>query len=369
MKVLHVISRMNSGGTATYLNTLLPGLSKKGVEVLLVIGNVASGESESIGISNSYIRRIDSLNRSLNISNDLSSISDFKEIVKDFKPDVVHSHAFKGGLISRVNPVKGPSRVHTFHGHHLHDPEFGRIEIGIMNMIERFLQRKTDGYMFVGNRVKTELQAVGIGRNRPSTVIAPGVELGALPSKSEALKNLGLGEISKDQVVIMWSGRFVDVKRPERVLELAEGLPHQIFVMAGDGPLKAELAQRAPSNLHLVGWQDRDSILAAADLFLSTSQSEGMPLSLIEAQCAGIPVFAPDVGSVSELIMNEESGYLCDPSLEDLESKVEKLASDSKLRMKMSQVSRNLGKEKFSVDGFVMNHLIFYESILNRSNN
>lgn len=356
---------MNSGGTATYLNTLIPALATKGVDVHLLLGRVTEQESEDIQLDQTLFSRFKHLNRSVSLTRDFQSILDLKKFIKEFSPDIVHSHAFKAGLISRLQLGGGNKRVHTFHGHHLYDPEFSEFEVRTMNYIERALSKKTDGIVFVGRRVQEELQNKGIGKNIPSLSLPPGIQLPALVQKSEALHTLGLIDSRENSLMVLWMGRFVDVKRPQECISLAKQFNNLTFLMAGDGPLKSDLEANAPSNVKFLGWRRREDLLAASDILISTSRSEGMPISLIEGQLAGLPVIAPNVGSVSEVIEDGVTGFLTDVTLGDLESKLRRLVEGRELHVSMSKEASERAHRNFGVETFVTSHINFYERILN----
>lgn len=364
LRVLHLISRMNSGGTATYLNTLIPELNRAGVTSHLVFGNIAAGESEDLQLDSTAFTRIKSFNREFSLKSDLKSVRQFSHVIKEFAPEIIHSHAFKGGLVSRLSSLKSRKHVHTFHGHHLYDPEFSNFERFVMNTIERNLAKRTDGFIFTGHRVKAELEKIGIGKASITDCIPPGVRLGKLITKKQALGALGMNLEFQDQVVFLWMGRFVDVKRPEMFIEFAKRIENALFIMAGDGPSRANLSLNAPRNLSMVGWQQREILLSAADIVVSTSQSEGMPLSLIEAQIAGLPVVAPDVGSISEVIEDGLSGLLFDGDISDLYQKAMLLFENRGLRSEMSMRAIERASNGFSVDALVSSHLEFYRRVM-----
>ena len=356
---------MNSGGTATYLNTLIPALAKKGVDVHLLLGRVTEQESEDIQLDQTLFSRFNHLNRSISPTGDVRSILDLKKFIKEFSPQIVHSHAFKAGLISRLQIGDKSKRVHTFHGHHLYDPEFSEFEVRTMNFLERALSKRTDGLVFVGKRVQEELQNKGIGKNVTSLSLPPGIQLPALAQKSEALHTLGLLGSRDNSLIVLWMGRFVDVKRPQEFISLAKQFGNLIFLMAGDGPLKSDLETNAPSNVKFLGWRRREDLLAASDILISTSRSEGMPLSLIEGQMAGLPVIAPNVGSVSEVIEDGVTGFLTDVTLGDLAAQLRRLVEDRELHVLMSKEASERAHRNFGVETFVTSHINFYERILN----
>ena len=122
LRVLHVIARMNVGGTARYLGNLLPTLKIKGVEVLLAVGHVQQNEVEDSILEELPFRRIESMGRAISPFHDLKSLLQLKKLIREFQPDIIHSHTFKAGLLSRILFPRIP-KIHTFHGHLLADPE------------------------------------------------------------------------------------------------------------------------------------------------------------------------------------------------------------------------------------------------------
>ncbi len=306
-RVLHVIARMNVGGTAVYLSNLVTGLTDLGVANLLVIGNVPKGEVEDGVVAKLPIARISSMSRSLNFANDRAAKRELDAIIKTFKPDLIHSHTFKAGLLVRLGKKSVPI-VHTFHGHHLYDPEFGAVKRSVLNVIEKRLAGKADAIVTIGENVKKELLAVGIGKPSQYVSIAPGIDDVKVSSKVKVLEAFSLEK--EKRPIVMWLGRFTQVKRPDRVVAIAKKSPDLFFVMAGGGEMVDAIRRSAPSNLKVVGWQKKEDMWVIADIALCTSDSEGMPLSLIEAQLAGIPVVSTDVGSVNEIVVDGVTGKL-----------------------------------------------------------
>ena len=127
MRVLHVIARLNIGGTARYITQLANELPKHGIETLVATGYVQGAEVEDESASTINLVRIKSLGRSINPVRDHFAHRQLQAVINDFKPDVIHSHTFKAGLIVRACKQQVPV-IHTFHGHLLDDPEFSDAE-------------------------------------------------------------------------------------------------------------------------------------------------------------------------------------------------------------------------------------------------
>jgi glycosyltransferase involved in cell wall biosynthesis len=358
-RILHLIARMNMGGTATYIANLLEGMRDGPFENLLVIGNVPPGEVEDPVVGGLGVRRIAELSREISLS-DLAARKKFKEIVSEFKPDLIHSHTFKAGVIARSVDFDGP-RVHSFHGHHLYDPEFGALKVGLLNFIERRLVGRTGRFVSVGERVRDELVGVGIGTPEKYRSIAPGIEPIELSDRREVLSRFGL---ATDRPVIVWLGRFTQVKRPDRVAELARELPQYQFVMAGGGDLEGSIRALNLPNLFCVGWQKKEDMWAIADVGLCTSDSEGMPLALIEAQMAGVPVVSTDVGSVSEIVADGVTGRLVPRSGVGMADAVIEVVKALEVDNSMKVRSRERAERFFSVKTMVDAHEKLYRELL-----
>jgi glycosyltransferase involved in cell wall biosynthesis len=170
--------------------------------------------------------------------------------------------------------------------------------------------------------------------------------------------------VKADDLVVVWLGRFTQVKRPDLVVEVAKQLPEVTFLMAGEGELLESTKGAAPANLSCLGIQSRDEMWAIADLALCTSDSEGMPLALIEAQMAGVAVVSTDVGSISEIVENGVTGELVKGGTEELVAAVEMLAFSPLKLKEMSKAAESRAKIFFSREVMVEKHQRLYEQVV-----
>ena len=362
MRVLHVIARMNVGGTATYIANLIHGLEKLGVSNLLLMGNVPKGEVEDSVISTLKYQRIDSLSRELSFSQDRKARKEIERVIESFKPDLIHTHTFKAGFLVRLRRRDIPV-IHSFHGHHLYDPEFGFIKRNILNIIERLLAPRATRFITIGKKVRDELLEVGIGKAKQYLSIAPGIAPLELVGEASVRSRFGF---SQDETLVLWLGRFTQVKRPDKVIEIARLLPKIRFVMAGGGELLDKVKASAPGNVSFVGFQDKNEMWSIADIALSTSDSEGMPLSLIEAQMAGVPVVSTDVGSVSEILEDGITGYLAGKDVKELASKIEMVIQDLESGAKLGRAAKLRAEREFSSSVMADAHLGLYKDVLDK---
>ena len=360
MKVLHVIARMNVGGTATYLFNLLEGLEKSHVETKLILGNVPYNETEDSRVEQLVYQRIPGLSRAIAPVRDLLARRKLWEIVKDYQPDLIHCHTFKAGLLVRSKKTSIPI-IHTFHGHHLYDPDYGKFARLVLNGIERKLARCSKKILTIGSRVGEELLGVGIGKKSQYQSIVPGVRVPKISDRSKIVERFSL---HPNRLNVLWMGRLTRVKRPDRVIEIAKHYPEVNFIMAGDGELREELEAKAEENVHFLGVQSSDEMFSLADIVLLTSDSEGMPLTLIEGQMAGVPAIATDVGSVSEIVEHEVTGLVTSTQIEKIISSLGRLMDDSMLRSTMAKNARERALSRFSIETMVDSHIQVYKQAL-----
>ena len=168
IKVLHVIARMNVGGTARYVGDLVENIPNSA----LATGYVQRSEIEDPVVNTISPYRIPHLGRKISPINDFKAWVELRRLIREIKPEIVHTHTFKAGLIGRL--IGGDhKRVHTFHGHLFDDQSFSPVEKWIITFSERYLASRTDFLISVGEKVGQELRAAGIGPNKKWTSIAP----------------------------------------------------------------------------------------------------------------------------------------------------------------------------------------------------
>lgn len=355
IKVLHVIARMNVGGTARYVGDLVESIPNSS----LATGYVQGSEIEDPVIKRISPYRIAHMGRRVSPINDIRAWIELRKLIREIQPGIVHTHTFKAGLIGRL--VSGNhKRVHTFHGHLFSDKSFSPFNKIVIIAVEKFLAGRTDLLISVGVKVGIELRTEGIGTNQNWSSIAPGVSPLQTIDKTQARQLLGLDQ---DQIIFGWMARMAPVKNPYLLLEVAKRLPSVQFVMAGGGELLMEIRAATPANVSVIGWVDGVKFWSAVDCALSTSDNEGMPIALIEAQLAGIPVIATDVGSNSEVINHEITGLLTHPDITSLVGAVQRLFEGSELRSSMGSAAKIWATNTFTKDKMLNDHLQNYQKL------
>jgi glycosyltransferase involved in cell wall biosynthesis len=365
MVVLQVIARMNLGGTSKFLLKLHKELEAIGISSPIATGFVQEGEIEDPDLKKIKPIRIKHLGRNISPINDLKAMIELRNVMLQVRPDIIHTHTFKAGFIARIqrNKIeevlgKKIKFIHTIHGHLFDDPQFKGFKSLVIVLIEKYLTNKTDHLITNGRNVAQNLKDRGINKGKKIISIYPGIEPIQLTSKTTAFKKFRVK--NKRKVRVLWMARVTVVKDPHKVISIAQSLPEIDFYMAGGGDLLQEIKANAPKNLKVLGWQDAKNVLPIADIFLSTSKNEGIPIAMIEAQLAGIPIVATDVGSVSEVVLNNKTGILCDGSEKQLIEGVQKLALDKKLRSTFSKNAKFMALKNFSTSKFIKAHRDVY---------
>jgi glycosyltransferase involved in cell wall biosynthesis len=370
---MHVIARMNVGGPAVLVADLMQSVDTGMFEQFLVTGYCDKNESdylEELAIDIPSVRVL-GLGRSISIQKDLSALIGIIREIKEFDPDVIHTHTTKAGVLGRIaGLIAKPSakRVHTFHGHLLHG-YFGKGKTHVVILIETILGWISHRLVAVGTNVMKDLLKVGIGTDSKFHVIFPGLQdLDTVP-KARARTELGL---DAEKLYLVFVGRLTQIKRPDRLVEIAAELKKDYLnvhlLVAGAGELFNSTKNAAESRdlpITFYGWRsDIARILCASDIAVLCSDNEGIPLTLIQAAQAGLPIVSTDVGSVSDIVKNGTSGTLVDCSSKALADALRILIEDADLRARFGAAGKVRAAEYFSSKSMVAAHERLYIDLL-----
>lgn len=375
IRVLRVIARMNVGGPAWQVSVLTRGLENDEFTSQLVCGEISEGEADFLALRDPdlEVTRVSSLGRGLSAFDDARSFIALVRIIREFKPDVVHTHTAKAGTLGRIAAVlmRVPVRVHTFHGHVLHG-YFSPMVTRVFIVIERVLGRFTHGIVSVGSQVRDDLLAAGIGTMEKFTVIAPGVARSEPVSRDVARESLGL---LPDTYVALFIGRLTQIKRPDRLLEafsiVLEKVPSAVLLMAGEGELFESTKQTGAhfgDSVRLLGWRSDLAVLfAAADVAVLSSDNEGMPVTLIEASMAGVPCVTTDVGSAREVVLDNETGFVVPTDSVAIARALIELFTNEELRKEMGAAATRHTMANFSSNRLIHDHEDLYKRLIGLS--
>jgi len=391
-KILRIINRFNLGGP-TYNVAYLSKYMAPEYETLLVGGAIDASEASS-----DYIIKklgldpviIPEMKREINGRLDRIAYIKIKQIIKDFQPDIVHTHASKSGFIGRYAAIncKVPVIVHTFHGHIFHS-YFNRYKTLVFKTIERNLAKKTSAIIAISNLQLQELcYEHRIAPEDKFRVIPLGFDLERFQD-SYTLKRESFRReynVSDDEIAISIIGRLVPVKN------------HQLFISAfaqakqtsnckmrafivGDGELFDNLAQlagnmglsittnenkTAKADITFTSWiKDADYVFAGSDIVALTSLNEGTPVSLIEAQAANKPIVSTKVGGIEDVVISGKTALLSDNNnTRAFADNLCLLANHKELRDEMSAAGYDFVKNKFHYSRLVSDMKDLYSDLL-----
>jgi len=372
VKVLRVITRLNIGGPARQIDSLVTYLDPIEFNHVVVAGSVADDEIEHDIASgpNINLRRVPELGRSVNFMSDIKAFIALIRIIRLEKPTIIHTHLAKAGLLGRLAAFicRVPIRIHTFHGHLLHG-YFTGLKLRGYIVLERLLKSITTFQVCVGEEVRQDLIRAKIVNEKASVAVYPGIQAPATIEKSRARQNL---RINENQFVVLFVGRLVDIKRLDRFIriinQVSESVPELLAIVIGDGPSRepAEALVLHSKTVRFEGWKrDLGVYFSAADVVCLTSDNEGMPIALIEAALCGVPSVAANVGSTKEVVLDGLTGFVV--KADDEAAYVEHLINlfkDPVLRNKLSINAIDHGNNTFGAERLAKDHAIIYQTQL-----
>ena len=369
IKVMQIIARMNVGGPAVIVAELMRGLDTSNFEQILITGYCDETEADYLDEVATDIKasRIAGLGRSVSPVADLKAFFGLVRTIKKFNPDVIHTHTAKAGVLGRLASIiagRGAVRIHTFHGHLLHG-YFSGWKTELVIAIEKFLAKRTHHLIAIGTEVERELLAAGIGSKSQYSIFFPGLPEPHTDSKGALRKEL---ELDPAAIYCTFVGRLTQIKRPDRLLDVAAAMMAREvpihFLVAGEGELFESSKVRARAE-HLpvtfLGWRkDIDNLFAASDIAILTSDNEGIPLTLIQAAQAGLPIIAPAVGSILDIVENDKTGFLTSSQPGAMASALSALATDSVLRNRLGAAGKERAHQYFSLERMLQDHTDIY---------
>ncbi len=383
VKIVRIINRFNIGGptfNATYLTRYL----SDDYETMLVGGVPDEGEKDSLHVlKENGIEPIivPELSRAIDPINDRKAYRKIKRIIREFQPDIVHTHASKAGLLGRLaaKSLKVPVIVHTFHGHVFHS-YFGKRKTDLFKRIERYLAKISSGIVAISDIQKEELVVDHkIAPSKKVKVIPLGFDLTKFSIDLQEKRKVTRARFSieEDEVAIAIVGRLAPIKDHNFFLSCIQMLKKsakkkfKIFIV-GDGSERKEIEEKAreidPDGkiIELTSWiLDISTFNAGMDIMCLTSKNEGTPVSLIEAQATGLPVVTTDVGGVRDVVVNGSAGFVI--KKDDIETYAEKLrllVESNELREKYGTFGKDYVLKRYGYERLVNDIDAYYKELL-----
>ena len=371
IKVIHIITRLDMGGSAQ--NTLLTALNHdpQRYGVCLIKGSslesamtkaetkLVEDQLESAREQGIVIIDLPSLVRRISPINDLKAFISIFLLLRRSKPDIVHTHTSKAGILGRLAAwvARVPIVIHTPHGHVFYG-HFGRSLSRMFLQMEKLLGRITHHQIALTPEEGNDYLNFGVAKSDNISVIHSGVDLNCFKrstTESNPKKN-ELG-IPPDSLVVGYVGWLIPIKGVtylvDAMAEVVQRHPNSLLLLVGKGDEKGEeetnLRERVDSlgledRVRFLGWRpDVDEIMSCFDIFVLPSLNEGMGRVLVEAMATGLPIVASSVGGIPDLVKDGENGLLVPPANAGaLEQAISDLLSDKPRRKRMGETGKRM---------------------------
>ena len=388
IKVIHIITRLDKGGSAENVLLTVINLNKARYDVSLIKGlslESEMGALESCAVKDNLAEAERCGVRILTISElvrEVHPLYDFKafvSLIKIFlreKPVIVHTHTSKAGILGRWAAflTQVPIIIHTPHGHVFWGYS-SKCKTWFYILLERLTALITDKIITLTEQEKRDHLQFKIASKEKFSTIHSGVDPDKyfnLSVDGAAMKR-SLG-IPDNSFVVGTTGRLTPVKGHRYLIEAARKIvdfrSDTVFVFLGDGELFRELKNMASrlgikENVRFLGWrQDAAEVMSTFDLFVLPSLNEGMGRVLIEAMALGKPVVASSVGGISDLVVHGENGLLVKPADSwALANSIKFLITDSEKRKQMGGKGKRMAVN-YSVDSMVQKIDQLYTELL-----
>ena len=385
-KVLRIINRFNIGGITYNVSYLSKYLAPE-FETMLVGGPEEEGEDSSIFIPESLGLKpivLKQFQREINLKADYAAYKEIKKIIKEFKPDIVHTHASKAGAIGRLAAIscKVPVIIHTFHGHVFHS-YFGKLKTIFYIFIERYLAKKSTAIVAISHIQKQELsETFYIAPENKIYVVPLGFDLKKFTLNKEQNRKEFREKynLTKNQIAIGIIGRLAPIKNHDLFIESIAFLKDNNFLnfkafVIGDGETKQKIKETCIKNIVSYSENPRDEVdviftswitniefaLHGLDIIALTSLNEGTPVSIIEAQAAGKFVVSTNVGGIKD-VLHPNCGLLSE--VNDKNAFFVNLLTACNLESKTAEEGVDWAISKFSYTRLVADMSDLYKRLL-----
>lgn len=394
IRILRIINRLVIGGPAYNVSYLTKYMDDE-FETILLSGAKDIGEEDSdfiprqMGIEPVYIQ--DMQKSLIKPWKDIKAYKELQQIIEEFRPHIVHTHAAKAGFIGRLAAINSnvPVILHTFHGHYFHS-YFHPVKTKTLLQIERYLSRKTDGIIAISPEQFKDLAKV-YKVDKPSKVyeIPLGFDLDRFTVHLEENRKSFREEFGLDDetVAIAIIGRMVPIKNHSMFNKCIQGVlqlnPDKKikFFFIGDGeirsdieselqqlqiPYTTEIEKDFSKPVIFTSWRkDMVKVYAGLDIIALTSLNEGTPVSIIEAQAGKKAIVSTNVGGLNYVVDNNITAFLTESeNVEMFVLKLNTLINDEELRKQMGELGYQFVQNKFSVNRLVKDMKDLYKRLL-----
>ncbi|MCL2888131.1 MAG: glycosyltransferase [Elusimicrobia bacterium] len=382
IKILYIITRMDAGGaqkSVLYSAQNLP----ENFTAFLAAGPGGAFESlASRGLKNNFFI-IKSLRQKISVSNifyDFLAVLQTGKIMLKIRPHIVHTNTPKAGIIGRAAAYIFWPRakvVHTYHGLGF-SVYGGKKRYRFYAAVEKLWAMITKKLIFVSAANMEEAKRLRIGGAKKNILIYPGVQFESLPRGFDRAKKLAALGIKSPSKIILSCGNFKPEKNARDFVfaaaDVIKKMPDIRFLYAGAGGSEESSVKNLAKKLNLKknfiflgARRDVRELLEIADLYVSASLREGLPVALAEALGAGVPAVCYAADGTAEILKNNYNGLLAPKgNREYLSAKILRVLEDKELYRRLKTGARAFDKKIFSAQNTVSKQVELYKKILPR---
>lgn len=345
MRILIVITLSELGGAQTVVCHLANKLSEQN-EIIVAAGE-GDGKMWKMLNPNIIQENCPHLKRALSPIDDFLTILDFKKLYRKYKPDIIHLHSSKAGMLGRL-AFPASKTIYTVHG-------FDSIRIAYRKFlpIERFMQRSCKA--IVGVSLYDEKHLIEEKITHHVSTIYNGIE------KPISLPENPFNDIKYFKGKILCVARMAYPKRPDLFIETARLLPEYAFIWIGN---QHEVKEEFPNNIFFKGnLQNAGAYNEYADLFMLPSNYEGLPMVIIEAMSFGKPVVASNVGGISEIVRDGQNGYVVKNDASAFAEKIQSILDNPTTKETFAKNARDIFQKELTVDKMAEAYLDVFNKI------
>lgn len=379
IKVAHVITRLDLGGAQQNTLHTVRTLDRARFSALLVCGEGGYFDDEVRRDPSMRALFLPALAREIAPGRDLLALFQLANLFLVEKPDIVHTHSSKAGILGRLAAALAgvPVVVHTYHGFGFHDRQNSLVK-SVYVALERLCTRLTTKLVFVSRANAVYAEKHGLGRANDAALIRSGVRLADFPAPvdKDALKtSAGIG---RHKTLVVSIGNLKPQKNAgdfvAAAARVAKAAPEARFVFIGDGPQRPALEAKAfalglNDRLFFLGWRrDAARWLAAADVFALTSLWEGLPRALVEAMRTGLPSVCYATDGVVDVLQDGANGLLAAPGdVDAFSKKLTDLLLNEELRARLGAAARAAIGPEYDIDEMVRAQERLYSELLEKN--
>jgi glycosyltransferase involved in cell wall biosynthesis len=372
-KICYIITKLELGGAQKTALYVAKHINKNNFETFLITGMGGVLDKEVFGKFRLY--QLNNFIREINPIKDFRALLDIRDILKKEKPDIVHTHSSKAGILGRIAAKLAGVKtiVHTIHGYGFNDTQKWYVKCFYI-YLEKFCSLFCHKLIAVSKEDIKKGVMLKIAKKDKFELIRAGIDINFYKnfvSSEDFRKTL---KIAKTDKIVTTIGAFKPQKNLKDFIKVcnivSELFKNSIFLVIGDGGLRGELENiienlKLKNKIILLGWRtDIAEILKISDIFVLTSLWEGLPCAILEAMCCGKPVIANAVDGVKEIVSDNETGFLIEPYNCNMSAeKILYLLNNKTVCQRMGDKAKNSITGEFDINYAVKQHEELYNKL------